>query len=239
MNTLKFTIRAMVVCLIAVYAAKSEGQTLLQTISNSVADGTLVMDGSRSDWNGLTPFNTDPNEGSTQDWSVVTMANDTSNFYFRYQFNATTGLDGSAMIFLDTNNSRSSGYTGGGGKFPIGAEYMIQGASIYGYTGSGTDWSWDNYLGGVNYDTSVTNDFEFSLAQSTIGSISTFSFVLFSQGTVGGSYYEDYYPDSSDVSSGGYFAYTTVPEPGTNMLILGGLGMLVGGGRYLRRRQEA
>lgn len=239
MNTFKFTIRAMVVCLIAVYAAKSEGQTLLQTISNSVADGTLVMDHSRSDWNGLTPYNADPNEGSNQDWSVGTIANDSSNFYFRYQFNATDGLDTNVMIFLDTDNSRSTGFIGGGSQLAIGAEFMIQGVSIYSYAGTSTDWAW-NYLGGVNYDTSVTDDFEFSMARSTIGSVASFSLEYLAQGNISGAPYDDYYPDSGNGgTSGGYFAYTTVPEPGTNMLILGGLGILVGGGRYLRRRQEA
>lgn len=237
MNTLKFTIRAMVVGLIAVFAAKSEGQTLLQTTSNSVADGTLVMDGSRSDWNGLTAFNADPNEGSTQDWSVATIANDSSNFYFRYQFNATQGLDSNVMIFLDTDNSRSSGFTG---SLPIGADFMIQGIFIYAYAGSGgTDFTWNN-IGGVNYDTAVTNDFEFSMARSTIGAVTSFGLVYLAQGTigVGGPAYDDYYPDSGNGGpTGGYLAYTTVPEPATNLLILGGLGMLVGSRRFLRHRE--
>lgn len=238
MNTLKFTIRAMVVCLIAVYAAKSEGQTLLQTTSNPVADGTLVMDGSRSDWNGLTPFNADPNEGSNEDWSVGTIANDSSNFYFRYQFNATMGLGSTdLMVFLDTDNSRSSGFVG---SLPIGADFMIQGIFIYAYAGSGgSDFTWTN-IGAVNYDTSVPNDFEFSMAQSTIGSAQSFSLVYLAQGAISGTPYDDYYPDSGNLgASGGYLAYTTVPEPATNLMILGGLGMLVGGRRFLGRRREA
>ena len=239
MNTLKITIRAVVVCLITTSAMKSEGQTLLQTISNPVADGTLVMDGSRSDWNGLTAFNPDPNEGSNQDWSVGTIANDSTNFYFRYQFNATDGLDSNVMIFLDTDNSRSTGFIGGGAQLSIGAEFMIQGVSIYSYAGTSTDWAW-NYLGGVNYDTSIPNDFEFSMARSTIGSVASFSLVYLAQGNIAGTPYDDYYPDSGNLgASGGYLAYTTVPEPATNLLILGGLGMLAGSRRFLGRRREA
>lgn len=234
MDKIKVSIKCAAFVLAAVLSTPAQGTTLIESLNNTVADGAIVIGPSRTDWDNLTPYVSDPNEGSSVDWSQVTVANDSLNLYVRYIMNASSGLNTSTMFFIDTDSNRDTGFIGGSSQFSIGAEYMIQGATIYSFIG-GTPVSWDwNYIGGVNYDTSTNTDMTFSLALSQIGSPTTFSFLLFSQGDIAGNYYEDYYVDSANQGTdGGYFSYTTVPEPTTTALLLGGLALA--GVRTLRR----
>lgn len=207
---------------------------LVQSLSNVVADGTIVIGGGGSGWTGLTGFQTDPNEGSSLDWHQVTIASDSSNFYFQYSMNAgTTYPNWPYAIYLDTDLSRSTGFVGGSSQFPIGADFMIQGDSLYSYASSaGTDWSATTFLSSVTY--SYSGGFatiEFSVPISSLGT-STFNFLLLGTGDIAGNYYEDYYLDSSNQGvDGGYLQYTAVPEPGTSALAAIGLGAVL-----LRRR---
>jgi hypothetical protein len=66
-------------------------------------------------------------------------------------------------IYLDSDNQASSGYN-----FELmGADYLLQGASLYRYTGTGENWSWE-YLGEVDYVASG-NRAELSLAKQQLG----------------------------------------------------------------------
>jgi hypothetical protein len=234
MEKIKASIKCAAFVLAAVLSTQAQGSILVESLNNTVADGAIVINPSRTDWTNLTPYVSDPNENSSVDWSQVTIANDSSNLYIRYLMNASTGLNTSTMFFIDTDSNRDTGYIGGSSQFSIGAEYMIQGATIYSFIGS-TPITWDwNFIGGVNYDTFPNTDMTFSLALSQIGSPTTFSFLLFSTGDILGSYYEDYYVDNANLgAAGGYLSYTTVPEPTTTALLLGGLALA--GVRTLRR----
>lgn len=208
--------------------------TLVESLNNTVANGTI--DGSdltNSNWSSVTGFQIDPNEGSTVDWHQISIANDTNNYYIRYQMNASPALDFNLRIFFDTNLSRSSGYIGGGGQFSVGAEYMIEGSSLYVFTGGEqTTWSWD-FVGPLGADGSYPQDYTLGVSIAALGT-NTFNFLLFSEGTVSGNPYRDYYVDSSELGdAGGYLQYTTVPEPGTVVLIGLGLGAVL---LYRKRR---
>lgn len=207
---------------------------MVQSLSNVVADGTIVIGDGGGGWTGLTGFQTDPNEGSTLDWHQVTIANDSSNYYIQYQMNAGTNYpDWQYAIYIDADLLRTTGFIGGSGQFPIGADFMIQGANLYSYaSNAGTDWSASTLLSSVTY--SYTGGFatiEFSVPRSTLDT-NTFNFLLLGTGAIDGSYYEDYYVDSSNQgATGGYLQYTAVPEPGTFCLAAAGLGAVL-----LRRR---
>lgn len=207
---------------------------LVESLNNTVTDGTIIIDSGRTDWNGLTGFVTDPDEGSTVDWHQVTIANDSTNYYLRYQMNETTAFDSNFRIFIDTDLDRGTGYIGGQSQFSLGAEYMIEGARLYSFNGGAqTTFSWLD-LGMQSYDASVPGDYEVGLAISSLGT-QTFNFLLFGTGTVGLDYYEDYYVDSANTgAAGGYLQYTTVPEPGVSVLCGMALGAVL-----LRRRPRA
>jgi hypothetical protein len=212
---------------VLVTGISSASADLVQSLSNVVADGTIVIGGGGSGWAGLTPFQADPNEGSTLDWHQVTIANDSSYFYFRYEMNAGTAYPAwQYALYLDTDLSRSTGFIGGSGQFSIGADVIIEGAGAYAFSPSaGTTWSIEGYLGEAVY--SFNGDYsviEFSVPISALGTDS-FNFLLVGTGEAAGNHYEDYYLDSSNQGiSGGYLQYTAVPEPGALLLTTVGLG---------------
>ena len=45
-------------------------------------------------------------------------------------------------IYLDTDHNPATGFKGSSGEYPVGADYLVQGAAIFRYSGSGRDWSW-------------------------------------------------------------------------------------------------
>lgn len=211
----------------------SSPAALVESLNNTVANGTIVIDSSRTGWTGLTGFTNDPNEGSTVDWHQITIANDSTHYYFRYLMNASPqAIDGTMRILFDTDQDRSTGYIGGASQFSVGAEYMIEGATLYKFIG-GTPITWDwSGLGLQSYNNGATNDFVISLPIASLGT-NTFNFLLFSEGFTNGNAYQDYYVDSSNTgATGGYLQYTTIPEPTTYLLVAFGLLATT----FLRRR---
>lgn len=207
----------------------ASGGSLL-TLSNPVADGSIVTtggNGSRSDWAGVTGYTVDPDEGQPTDWQQVFWAHDSGNFYLRYLMNRTAAsgwLTWQQGAFLDTDRSWSSGYNGGW--LSVGAEYMLEGQTLYRFTGAGpTDWAWTQ-VGSLVYDDWPLNDHELTLPRALIGSPVDFNFLLLAG--------NDIYPDTANGgATGDYFTYTTIPEPAALTLLAVAGAMLA-----LRRRQS-
>jgi len=211
--------------------------TLVESMNNTVANGTI--DGSdltNSNWSSVEGFQIDPDEGSTVDWHQISIANDTNNYYIRYQMNASPALDFNLRMFFDTDLDRGTGYIGGDAQFSVGAEFMIEGGTLYAFTSSDqVIWGWNPVTpGGAVSDGSYPQDYSLGVPISSLGT-NTFNFLLFSEGTIPDvGAYRDYYVDSSNQgNAGGYLQYTTVPEPGTVLLIGLGLGAVL----LYRKRQ--
>ncbi|CAM3084705.1 fibronectin type III domain-containing protein [Paenibacillus lupini] len=97
----------------------------------------ITIDGSASDWNGVTALAT-----STSDVQALKAANTTSQLYLLVQGN---NLNVKGQLFLDTDNNRLTGYNAAGwtaSGVESGAEYMIENNIVYHNTGAG--WSWTN-----------------------------------------------------------------------------------------------
>ncbi len=145
----------------------------------NVLASSLTLDGSVSDWSTIPSLGVDGNDiteaNSQADIIEAWMAHDADDLYIAYRNDG--DINTSTMwpwqVFLDTDNSVSSGLKVGNG---IGAEYMIQGTGLYQYTGSGSDWSWQ-YLQAT--ESAVEGDIaELKIPQSAIASHDSLSFIL-------------------------------------------------------------
>jgi|GEM_PF-5054345 hypothetical protein len=84
-------------------------------------------------------------------------------------------------VYFDTDGDRSTGFRGGEDSFPVGADYLLQGISLYRYTGdegsqAGLSWAW-NLVGQV--PNKVSKDWaEFTLSSDSF-SITTPNVLVF------------------------------------------------------------
>ena len=200
-------------------------------ISNPVADGTITVDASRTDWAGLTSYTVDPADAVSGDvdFERLTLAHDSDDIFIRYTTYTGPGF-GSAWrydIFIDTDQDRTTGYIGGGGQFSIGAEILLQGVSVFSFAGgTQTTFSW-NFAGSGSYN-EQPNDFEIAVTQSSIPGLGTqFDWVAFGDNFPNT---DDYLPDGGNGGGAGQFHSYVIPEPGAFALLACGV-VLAGAAR--------
>jgi len=118
-----------------------------QQITNEVFDSEITVDGNLDDWAALTSFGTDPIDvfGSNNpiDWREGWMAHSDDNYYIAWENKLPTQRTWGNGIMLDTDLSNATGFTGFSAELPVGIDYLIETNSLYRYTGSGIDWSWE------------------------------------------------------------------------------------------------
>lgn len=134
------------------------------------AERTIQVDGKLDDWQGIPALATDKKEDARPcDWRALYLAHDATNLYIRYTCEESIDFDRGAAynIFLDTDRKRSTGFRGAGDEFPIGADHLVQGATLYSYKGDGTSWSWDA-KGTLPFAISK-NEVELSVSRELIG----------------------------------------------------------------------
>ena len=183
-------------------------------VSNPVNGGAIVVNGNLGDWSALFPFGRASQDFVTSstnpvDLAQLRVAHDTTNLYVAYQnYGPTTnGLNGAYNLYLDTDNSRATGFRGGSDNFPIGADYLLQGNTVYHYAGGGTDWNWVQ-VGVATSAVGGTSNVEFSLPQAWIGNPAVIGlFFLGDNPSIGGSLL-DVYPDSALQTGGGGAKFT-------------------------------
>lgn len=189
---------------------------VLQSLGN--ARTGMVVNADRADWVGAAPYVDDttnePGIGPFDvDWLRGTLAHAADADLLCVRYETDRGADFGLYpafynLYLDTDLSRGTGYIGGGGQLSVGADYLIQGASVFQFSGAGQmDFSW-SYVGVGSYDNSYTNhDLELGFAPSLLGSPTSFNFVVLADNALNGNT-QDYYPDSGNGGAGGgYFTY--------------------------------
>jgi len=201
--------------------SNSTGNYLVYRLDDVSSNATITVDGSLTDWSSLRSFpkKQDDTNGTTDplDFEKGWAANDSTNYYFAIQNANTVTLNWGTTIYIDTDCNRSTGFIGSGSNFPVGAEYMIQGTSVYKYMGTGTSWSWGNgttvgvAVGTATAQTSGTN-VEYSMPKSWIGTPGLFKlFVYGDNSAFTGGTVVDTYPSGALVTGGGglYLTYRT------------------------------
>jgi hypothetical protein len=164
----------------------------------------MTVDGSLTDWTGLTLFETDPDDvtgaGNLVDWQQGLMAHSPDRFYMAFKTKNVIALNQDYNIFLDTDANGATGFRVG----LIGAEYLLQGATIYHYTGDGTSWSWD--AGAVATYFTAVDTVEMSFPRLALGNPVNINLVYFGTGAT----QDDLYPNNVFGTSVGprYFNYT-------------------------------
>lgn len=179
--------------------------------------------GDRTAWEFAIPYPLDSaNESGIGpydvDWARVTLAHsaDRQTLYVRYELNGEADIVAFPAfynLFIDADNNRKTGYIGESGQFAIGADYLVQGANVFAFTGGGqTDFAWSLTLGVQSDVRSSNRDIVIAIPVAGIGRPSHFRFMLFGDNALSG-HVPDYYPDNgNEGEAGGSFEYLIVEK---------------------------
>jgi hypothetical protein len=173
---------------------------------------TPTLDSVLNDWASVQSFGDDGADitvaGAQADWRTAWMAHDSNNIYLAYQNEGTinNSLRWAWQVFLDTDANASTGFVVSPA---MGASYMIQGNSLYQYTGSGSDWSWA-YLSSASA-WSTSNIAELNFSRSLLGGATDLRVVFRAANWPFNNSYDaagyDYFPNSAATDSSSYFSY--------------------------------
>ncbi|QDT70034.1 Spherulation-specific family 4 [Planctomycetes bacterium MalM25] len=188
----------------------------LETLSNPVVDGVIVVDGARSDWAAIMPYGADATDDTISPLDIVsvTLANDSDELFVRLTLDATgespPGLGSTHRVYLDVDNDRATGFIGDGGLFAVGADYLLLEDRLFAFQGATQEtFSWD-FLQDVLADDSTTDDLEWALPLAGIGDPASIDFLVQTNG-VGG---PDFLPDAGATGPvGNPFRYVVAAPP--------------------------
>ncbi|MFK8081372.1 MAG: galactose oxidase-like domain-containing protein [Granulosicoccus sp.] len=181
------------------------------TVSNFNA--SLFLDGQIDDWSEIQSFGIDPDDISQADNPIdylqAWMAHDDRYFHVAYRNdgrNLATIDSWGFNLYLDTDSDSTTGYTD---TLTIGSDYLLQGSSLFRYTGDGLTWSW-SYLGEA--EQSINGPVgEIRLPRTSIGNPTLIDLVFIGDNLSIGGGRNDAYPDGAadDISEPRYFSYST------------------------------
>jgi len=167
-----------------------------QTQTNAVT--TMTVDGNLTDWAALDSFGTDPIDifGSNNpiDWREAWMAHSATDFFIAWKNKLPTQKTWGNGIMLDTDSSSTTGYIGSSSELPIGVDYLIEGGSLYQYTGSGTNWQWQ-FVTNLVFR-AAGNNAELKIPASQIGNPTSMRLFFTGDNSALGGTAIDFYPDS-------------------------------------------
>lgn len=134
----------------------------------------IHVDGNFADWAGVPAFY---DESETNDYAegafdcrYVKLANSAESLYVTWETREALAFGNAAWgykWYLDTDRSATSGFRGAGAWMTHGYDYMIEGAWLYRYTGSGEDWAWQA-LGAGSFAV-ASNRIELAVPRDALG----------------------------------------------------------------------
>ncbi|HIO91717.1 MAG TPA: hypothetical protein EYG68_02600 [Leucothrix mucor] len=115
-------------------------------ISNPVNSNTIRIDGKVPDWQGVTLFKDDVDGAvistdSKIDWKSAGIAHSDTDVYLAYHNKKviSSDLEWGWQTFMDTDNKHSTGYKINA---EVGADYLMEGETLFRYVGDGENWLW-------------------------------------------------------------------------------------------------
>jgi hypothetical protein len=149
--------------------SSSYGSSFTPSGSLTVANGyPITVDGASAEWAPVPVLIHDPSEGADPgkaDFERITITNDATDLFFRVESFSPFTPDVNFNIYMDTDEDQTTGYTTG----VLGADHLIQGTTLYEFTGvTQSTWSW-NSLGSLSSSGGPTTDLEIAVDRSDIG----------------------------------------------------------------------
>ena len=169
---------------------------------------TIDVDGDLSDWSELQSFGADGDDislaGARADILEAWMAHDDNNVYLAYTNDGE--IDQSTwwpwQTYLDTDNDESTGFKVGNG---VGANFILQGASLFKYIGTGSNWAWQ-YVDTADFEVNG-NTVELALERSSLGNPESLSAVMKTRNGIFTGNYTDASRDSYPNIGADHFNY--------------------------------
>ncbi len=166
--------------------------------SNFIA--TLTIDGSLQDWAGLTPLAADaadiPASAEEVDFRQGYIAHSGSMIYLAYQNDTVMNrLTYGHAAFIGTDDDNSTGFNGFSSELPFGADFLLEGTDLYGYSGTGTNWLW-TYVATVS-NAQVGSIAELGLSRAQLGNPSAIEIFWRGNNEAVNGVGIDFYPDAA------------------------------------------
>jgi hypothetical protein len=192
--------------------------------NNQIAVNSITIDSNREGWESVVPYTSDDSGdgggAGNVDWITVTMAHDCDDLYVRYEVN-----DGPSILteparynlLLDIDRSRNTGFHGWGNSFSIGADVLVQGATVFTFAGANQEhWAWDPIQGYDVDDQPLSGskrDIEYKVSISDLDvsgdGVTGFDWLVWADHTWGDSPIDinncDFYPDDGNGGETGDF----------------------------------
>ncbi|MFH1856653.1 MAG: LamG domain-containing protein, partial [Candidatus Omnitrophota bacterium] len=163
--------------------ALNAGEILEKYNSLKPEEISIAIDGNFDDWKETMLLGTDAtgdiSQGDKVDWEKVWGCDKEGKLYLSYQTASSIDFISNAWrygIYIDTDNNASTGFRGCDGSFNIGAEYLIEGSTLYQYTGDGTSWGWFA-TEALNY-ACAGNRYEAAISENALGLSGDYSIQL-------------------------------------------------------------
>ncbi len=190
-------------------------------VSNPLNGAVIVVDGNLSEWGTAVSFGSDPDDtagANTIDWEEATVVHDDDNFYIGYRNRGPVTESWGYGTYIDVDGNTATGFKGFSSELPIGSDYLIEGRVVLKYTGTGTNWSWQE-IGTAQYSINVDTA-ELSVPRTLMGNPTTLRMYFLGNNTAVGGDAIDFYPDpvtdASRSDSERYFIYSVANAGGNS-----------------------